>query len=170
MFDVTLKSTASLRKSYLHHRTIVPVSLAAVYQKTNNLEPNIAAELVRYSFKRLRPALRQNDGEKAPLVPGLRTIIVDGNHFGGTQHRLVGTRRHQASPLPGFVLALYDPQCERVFDLLPCEDGHAQERTLLPELVERIQANDLLVGDRNFCTIDFLYAIPLVSQRLSQKA
>jgi hypothetical protein len=38
MFDVTLKSTTSLHKSYLKHKDSVPVSLAAVYQKTNNLE------------------------------------------------------------------------------------------------------------------------------------
>jgi IS4 transposase len=159
MFEVTLKSTTSLHKSYLKHRDSVPVSVAAVYQKTNNLEPNIAAELVRYSFKRLRPALQQNEGEKPPLVPGLRSIIVDGNHFAATQHRLVGTRRHQAPPLPGFAIALYDPQCQMVFDLLPCEDGHTQERALLPELAERVAANDLWIADRNFCTIDFMFAV-----------
>jgi hypothetical protein len=43
MFDVTLKSTPSLRKSYLKHQQNVPVSLAAVYQKTNNLEPDTGA-------------------------------------------------------------------------------------------------------------------------------
>ena len=159
MFDVTLKSTTSIRKSYLKHKNDVPVSLSAVYQKLNNLEPNTAAELVRYSAKRLRPVLQLVDGEKPPLVPGLRTIIVDGNHFSGTQHRLAETRHHQAAPLPGFAIALYDPQCEMVLDLIPCEDGHAQERAFLDEIAERVQANDLWIADRNFCTVDFLFAI-----------
>jgi hypothetical protein len=99
------------------------------------------------------------NGEKDPLVPGLRTIIVDGNHFSGTQHRLVGTRQDQAAPLPGFAIALYDPQCGMVLDLLPCEDGHAQERSYLNDLAERVQAHDLWIADRNFCTVDFMFAI-----------
>jgi hypothetical protein len=159
MFDVTLKSAPSLRNSYLTHKNEVPVTLSAVYQKLNNLEPGIAAELVRYSAKRLRPALPIANSEKPPLVPGLRTVIVDGNHFSGTQHRLIGTRHHQATPLPGFALALYDPQCGMVFDLIPCEDGHAQERAYFDELAERVQANELWIADRNFCTVDFLFAI-----------
>ena len=159
MFDVTLKSTPSVRKSYLNHQNAVPVSLAAVYQKLNNLEPNISAALVRYSAQRLRPILQMTNGEKPPLVPGLRTIIVDGNHLSGTQHRLVGTRHHQAAPLPGFTLALYDPQCNMVLDLIPCEDGHAQERSYLNDLAERVQSNELWIADRNFCTVDFMFAI-----------
>ena len=159
MFDVTLKSSKSVRNSWLAHKNEVPVSLSAVYQKLNNLEPGIVAELVRYSAKRLRPVLQFINGEKAPLVPGLRTVIVDGNHFAGTQHRLVGTRHHQATPLPGFALALYDPQCGMVFDLIPCEDGHAQERAYFDELAKRVAANELWIADRNFCTVDFMFAI-----------
>lgn len=159
MFDVTLKSAKSLRQSYLNHQDNVPVSLSAVYQKLNNFEPHIAAELVRYSAKRLRPILTMLNGDKPPLVPGLRTVIVDGNHFAGTQHRLVGTRHHQATPLPGFAIALYDPQCGMVFDLLPCEDGHAQERAYLGELAERVSPDELWIADRNFCTVDFMFAV-----------
>ena len=41
-----------------------------------------------------------------------------------------------------------------------CEDGHAQERSLLgqvPPLVTR--STHLWMADRNFCTVDFLWGI-----------
>ena len=102
MFDVTLKSSPSLRNSYLAHQQDVPVSLAAVYQKLNNLEPHIAAELVRYSAKRLQPVLTTLHSEKPPLVPGLRTVIVDGNHFSGTQHPTGRYANASGSAVAGF--------------------------------------------------------------------
>ncbi len=44
-------------------------------------------------------------------------------------------------------------------DIFPCEDGHAQERSLLPEVLETVQAGDLWIGDRNFCTTGFIFGI-----------
>ncbi len=46
-----------------------------------------------------------------------------------------------------------------VTDVVPCEDGHAQERALLGEVLPLVQANDVWVADRNFCTADFLFGI-----------
>jgi hypothetical protein len=46
-----------------------------------------------------------------------------------------------------------------VVDVFPCEDGHAQERSLLPQVLERVQAKQVWIGDRNFCTSDFLTQI-----------
>jgi hypothetical protein len=159
MLHVTQKNSPSLRQAYLAHQHEIPATLSAVYQKVNNLEPHLCAELVRYSARRLRPVLQSIDAEREPLVNGFRTLIVDGNHFSATQHRLVGTREDQAAPLPGFALAVYDPQCEMVVDMIPCDDGHAQERTYLGELAKLVQPNDLWVADRNFCTLDYLFSI-----------
>lgn len=44
-------------------------------------------------------------------------------------------------------------------EIVPCEDGHAQERSLLPELLERIRKETVLVADRNFCTTQFLFGL-----------
>ena len=44
-------------------------------------------------------------------------------------------------------------------DIFPCEDGHAQERSLLPEMLETVEAGDLWIGDRNFCTTGFIFGI-----------
>jgi hypothetical protein len=44
-------------------------------------------------------------------------------------------------------------------DVFPCEDGHAQERSLLSEVLPTLVARDTLIMDRNFCVRDFLHGI-----------
>lgn len=56
-------------------------------------------------------------------------------------------------------LVVFDPQYRLVADVLPCEDGHAQERSLLPELLKTVAKQDLWIADRNFCTLGFLSGI-----------
>jgi hypothetical protein len=64
-----------------------------------------------------------------------------------------------AAPLPGHCLVVLDPQSKLVIDVFPCEDAHAQERTLLPALLETVMPDDLLIMDRNLCTMDTLAGI-----------
>ena len=40
--------------------------------------------------------------------------------------------------------------------MVPCEDGHAQERSLFKSVFRTAQAGDLWIADRNFCTREFL--------------
>src|SRR5262249_16819074 len=42
---------------------------------------------------------------------------------------------------------------------VPCEDGYAQERALLGQVLPLVHAHEAWVADRNFCTTDFLFAI-----------
>jgi IS4 transposase len=95
---------------------------------------------------------------EAPLT-GYRTKIVDGNHLRRTDHRIGELRELNAAPLPGQALVIFDPQYRLVLDVLPCEDGHAQERSLLPELLKTVAPNDLWIADRNFSTVAFLAGI-----------
>lgn len=37
-------------------------------------------------------------------------------------------------------------------DVFPCEDAHAQERSLLPKMLATVAANQVWIADRNFCT------------------
>lgn len=43
--------------------------------------------------------------------------------------------------------------------VIPCEDGHAQERSLWAPVLETVVANDLLVADRNFGVLSFWFGI-----------
>jgi hypothetical protein len=53
-------------------------------------------------------------------------------------------------------LVVYEPVQGLVTDVFPCEDGHAQERSLFGALRETIQPRDLWIADRNFCTCALL--------------
>jgi hypothetical protein len=92
-------------------------------------------------------------------VPGYRVRILDGNHLAGTQHRLQELRTTSAGALPGQALVVLEPARMLITDIFPCEDGHAQERAILPEVLDAVQPGDLWVADRNFCTTDFLFGI-----------
>ena len=43
--------------------------------------------------------------------------------------------------------------------VIPCEDGHAQERSLLEPLLALVQPQDLWIEDRNFCTTGFVFGV-----------
>jgi IS4 transposase len=85
--------------------------------------------------------------------------ILDGNHLAGTEHRLKVLRTIGAGALPGHALVVLDPQAMLVADVFPCEDGHAQERSLLDQVLETIRAGEAWIADRNFCTTGFLFGI-----------
>jgi hypothetical protein len=130
-----------------------------LYDKLDHTEPAVAAALVHHLSGRLIPVLQQLDGGLPPRLRGYRVRILDGNHLAATGHRLKELRGLRAGPLPGKALVAYDPQWTMVTDVIPCEDGHAQERALLGEVLPRVQPRDVWVADRNFCTTDFLFGI-----------
>jgi hypothetical protein len=137
----------------------IPVSLTSVYNKLNGIEPAVAAELVRHSAGQLGPVVQQLGGALAGWVNGYQVRILDGNHLAATEHRLEETRRHSAGPLPGMALAVLDPELMMVTDVFPCEDGHAQERSLLDEVAATLRERQLWLADRNFCVKSFLLAV-----------
>jgi Transposase DDE domain len=134
-------------------------SLTAVYNKLHGIEPGLSAALVRHTAAQLQPVLHHLGGSAAAWVPGYRVRILDGNHLAATQHRLAETRDSAAAPLPGQALVVFDPALGLVTDVYPCEDGHAQERSLLTDVVARLQERDLWLADRNFCVRAFLLAL-----------
>ena len=54
---------------------------------------------------------------------------------------------------------MLDPSLMLVTDVVLCEDGHAQERSLLGQIPEIVRAKDVWIDDRNFCTTGFLFGI-----------
>jgi hypothetical protein len=84
---------------------------------------------------------------------------LDGNHLRRTQRRIHELSEINGAPLPGHSVVVLDPQLKLAIDVFPCEDGHAQERTLLPDVLLTVEPDDLWIGDRNFCTLPFLFGI-----------
>lgn len=158
MCRVVTRVQPSLRAAYQERIEAFPVGERAVYDKINGVEPQVSAALLRTTARELEVVLRTLGQVAPPAVPGHRLKIVDGNHFSATDRRL-RLLRGGGPPLPGQALAVLDPALGLVIDLFPCEDGHAQERSLLPEVLQTVEVNDLWLEDRNFCTTGFLFGI-----------
>jgi hypothetical protein len=149
----------SIHTAYKAVKDTLPVSLAAVYGKVNGIEPAVTGALVRHTASKLAPVIEAMGGQLPPLIPGLRTRIIDGNHLAATERRLAVLRQSKAGPLPGHALVILDPALMLAVDMIPCEDGHAQERSLFADVLSRVAPGDLWIGDRNFCTVGFLQGI-----------
>jgi IS4 transposase len=159
MTEVVLGASRSIRAAYQDAEEAIPVSIASVYNKLNGIEPQVSAELVRDSAAQLGPIVRRMRGTVPELLPGYRVRILDGNHLSGTEHRIAALRTLRAGALPGQTLVVLDPTLGLVINAVPCEDGHAQERSLLNEILAMIARGELWIADRNFCTTKFLFGI-----------
>ena len=85
--------------------------------------------------------------------------VLDGNNIAATEHRLGETRDNSAAPLPGKSLCVFQPAYQLVTDIVLCEDGHAQERSLVDPILALVEKDSLWVADRNFCFQRFLLGI-----------
>lgn len=158
MCRVVTRVQPSPHAAYRERPADFPVGERAIYDKINGVEPQVSAALVRSTARELELVLRTLGQVAASAVFGYRLKIVDGNHFSASDRRL-RPLRGGGPPLPGQALAVLDPALGLVIDLFPCEDGHAQERSLLPEVLKTVEAGDLWLEDRNFCTTSFLFGI-----------
>ncbi|MCL6485895.1 MAG: IS4/IS5 family transposase, partial [Janthinobacterium lividum] len=148
---VVFKAFPSLNAAYQAGREQIGVSLVSVYNKLNGLDIAVAALLVRETAQDMASIISQVKGECAPLLPGYRVKMVDGNCLAATHRRLKVLRNQRGGPLPGKTMVVYDPALEMVVDVIPCEDGHTQERTLLAPLRQIVQRRDVLIMDSLFC-------------------
>jgi hypothetical protein len=157
MLQVVCKIRPSVHSAYVDSE--IQASVVAVYDKLKGLETTTSQGLVRQIATEAEALIKTMKGENPALLPGYRVKFLDGNCLEATEHRLIVLRETTAGPLPGKSLVVFDPELGIALDVFPCEDGHAQERLLLSEVAETIQARDLWIADRNFCVLDFLVKI-----------
>jgi len=150
------RSVGAALQSKLHP---IGVSDQAFYSKLNGLEPALCEALVRESGERLSKVIGALGGTPTPPVPGYRTLILDGNAIGATDHRIDELRDIGSAALPGKSLVILDAQKSIASEVIACEDGHAQERSMSDELLKRVRVGDLFIADRNFCTTKLLCGI-----------
>src|SRR3954464_11585813 len=145
--------------AYQAQAETIDASLKAVYDKIDRTEPALSAALVRSTGARVGEGIDAMQGAPPPLLAGYHVKILDGNHLAGTEHRIKELRTMRAGALPGQALVVLDPQRMPAIDVILCEDGHAQERSLLDQVLEIVRPRDLWIEDRNFCTTGFLFGI-----------
>lgn len=158
MATVVCRVKPSVHAAYQAHDHI-PVNVTALYARLARVPMTAGRDLVRHTANRLEPVLRAMSGAVQDPLPGYRVKILDGNHLGKTQRRIKPLRDVVAGPLPGQTLVVLDPALGLAIDVICCEDGHAQERSLLDSILETIADRDVWVADRNFCTTGFLFGI-----------
>lgn len=195
MLEVVCGSRKAVNAAYQAMKEAIPVSLQAVYDKLQGVEPAVAAELVRYSAREgqaiiaaiAAAALRVPVGAvparelpavplaaavptaaavkaviqegRSAVLPGYPVRIVDGNHLAATEPRLKALRTDGGGALPGQALVVYDPDVDVAIPVIPWENGHSQERSLLPLLEASLAAGEVWVMDRNFCVLYWLQRI-----------
>ncbi len=159
MSQVVLGSHKSIHSAYQASKDEISVSITAIYDKLNGIETNTSAQLVRYAVEQVEPLIKKLGGTVRSPLPGKRIKLLDGNCIEKSQHRLEELRQIAAGPLPGKSLVVYDPVLRLPIDVFPCEDGHAQERSLLKAVLLTVDPADVWVADRNFCVIEFTCGI-----------
>jgi hypothetical protein len=157
MFTVVCKVRPNIHSAYRDSE--IAASIVAVYDKIKHVEPTTSQALVRHIAAQSETIIRTMNGTNPPLLPGFRIKYFDGNTIEATEHRLDVLRETKAAPLPGKGLIVFEQELGIVSDVFPCEDGHAQERLLLPDVFDTIKPNDLWIEDRNFCVLKFLFEI-----------
>ncbi len=159
MSQVVCGSRSSVHAAYQASEEKIGVSITSLYNKLNGIETNTSAELVRYAAQQVEPVIEKIGGTRRSPLPGLRIKLLDGNCIEKSQHRIEELRSISAGPLPGKSLVVYDPVLRLPIDVFPCEDGHAQERSLLKTVLRTIESDDVWIADRNFCTVEFTCGI-----------
>lgn len=137
----------------------IEATYQALYGKLGRLQPALSEAVVRYSAARCGLLLDSAPPVRNEPLPDYRLRVLDGNVLTGTDHRLKALRAWLNACLPGKSLVVYEPGLGLVTDLVLCEDAYTQERALLTQLLPRLQANDLVLADRNFCTTRFVFGV-----------
>ena len=149
----------SPRSVYTEHKALFGVTLKCFYEKLQGIELPVMREMVKGHARRCAAVVEELGGQVPALLPGYRVKILDGNALAGTDHRIEELRRSTAAALPGKSLVVLDPALGLAIDVIPCEDGHAQERSLIAQVLETVEARDLWIEDRNFCTLGFILGV-----------
>jgi hypothetical protein len=156
MNPVVFGMQPSVRTAYQAQQADVGASLVSVYNKLHPFETHTAAELVRDSVREFAPMIAPMGGERAPWLEGYQVKIVDGHCLEASDQRLHELREAKGRAVPGPSLVVYEPAQGWVPEVVPCEHGHAQERSRCGALLQTVQAGARWIEDRNCCPCAFL--------------
>ena len=73
------------------------MSKVSLYAKINGLEPKLSQALGRYSSEQLSSVVAEFTQAGKIILPEYEVRIIDGNHIGGTEHRLKVLRAEGSS-------------------------------------------------------------------------
>jgi Transposase DDE domain len=159
MSEVVLGVHPTVHAAYQANKEAIGVSTTALYNTLDRVETGVAAALVRDSADLAEPVVKALRASHPRWLPGYQIKVLDGNHLSATEHRLQALRGAWAAPLPGQALVVLDQQRMLITDVVLSEDGHAQERSLIPQVLQHVGEDDLWIEDRNFCTLGLMFGM-----------
>jgi Transposase DDE domain len=159
MSEVVLGVHPTVHAAYQANKEAIGVSTTALYNKLDRVETGVSAALVRDSAALAEPVVKALRASHPRWLPGYQIKVLDGNHLSSTEHRLKELRSTWAAPLPGQALVVLDQQHMLITDVFLNEDGHAQERRLLTQVLQHVEEDQLWIEDRNFCTLGLMFGI-----------
>jgi len=104
--DVALSGAPSVNAVYKKYEPSIPVSVSAVYQKLQHVEPQVCESIVAITAAKAAVLIRQLSPPKPQPIEGYRLRIVDGNYLAKTQRRIKELRDSNVAALPGMSLAI----------------------------------------------------------------
>ena len=156
---VVAKVRKSVHAAYRAQAGRMQVSVRSIYNKLAGIEPQVCQRMVAATSDEMLALLPQLGVQPPRPLAGYDVRVIDGNYLSGTEHRLAELRTLGAAALPGMTLCIYDPQAELVRGVIACEDGHANERSLVEQVLSRVERNQCWVADRNYCFFAFLFGV-----------
>ncbi|MES2355923.1 MAG: hypothetical protein V4568_16290 [Pseudomonadota bacterium] len=159
MLRVVLRVHPSAHAAYQANQESMNISAVALYDKLKEIETGVSAAPVRETAQDLAAIQDALDVAPTAWLPGYSIRILDGNCIEASEKCLRVHQGVSGAPLPGKSPVVLDPQRRLLVDVFPCEDSHAQERSLLDQVIPTIQTGELWIADRNFCTCGFLRGI-----------
>ena len=157
--EIALGTVENPNQAYKAYRHELQVSRTAYYDKLNHVETAISEGVVRFSAQQSAQLLDAIGCGEWEVLPGYRCIALDGNHLQKSEKRLGVLRGLSAAPLPGTAVARYDLQSQLFTHAYLIEDAHAHESSTLDRVIEDLRVRNLVLADRHFCIVDFLWKI-----------
>ena len=156
---VTTRIRPSVHAAYRKKVEDVGVAIKSVYNKLQGIELSVSEALVRETAADLSAIIHEMKATQDGPLAGYDVRIVDGNHLGGTDHRIEELRRLADAPLPGHTVAVLNPHTELIEELIACEDGHANQKPFYALLLDQAQRGQCWIADRDYSTMEFLFGI-----------
>ena len=151
MSEVVLGGHPTVHAAYTAKKEAIGVSPTALYNQLDRVEPEVSAALGHDSAALAEPVVKALRASHPRWIPGYQMKGLDGNHLSATEHRLQALRGTWAAPLPGQALVVLDQQRLVITDVMLHEDGQAQERSLIAQVLQLVAADQRWIEERHFC-------------------
>ena len=141
------------------NKAAIGVSTPALYNKLARVETGGSAALVRDSAELAEPVVKALRASHPRWLPGDQITVLEGNHWASTAQRLKDLRGTWAAPFPGQALVVWDQQRMLLPDGVLSEDGHAQERSVIAQVLQPVEADDLWSAERHLCPLGLMFGL-----------